>query len=90
MNLYLRLLKTVLIYRGVRSNMVPFFKWIALVAQGIEHRIPNPGVARSIRAGGTKLIRIYKFLCFRRKFLHRNSFDPFSLCIVSFVLVLIT
>jgi hypothetical protein len=25
----------------------------ALVAQGIEHRIPNPGVARSIRAEGT-------------------------------------
>ncbi len=26
---------------------------VALVAQGIEHRIPNPGVARSIRAEGT-------------------------------------
>ncbi len=26
---------------------------IAPVAQGIEHRIPNPGVARSNRAGGT-------------------------------------
>lgn len=30
-----------------------FAKQSALVAQGIEHRIPNPGVARSIRAEGT-------------------------------------
>ena len=30
--------------------MKPLF---ALVAQGIEHRIPNPGVACSIHAGGT-------------------------------------
>lgn len=27
----------------------------ALVAQGIEHRIPNPGVACSIHAGGTNI-----------------------------------
>ena len=27
---------------------------LALVAQGIEHRIPNPGVACSIHAEGTK------------------------------------
>ncbi len=27
--------------------------YFARVAQGIEHRIPNPGVARSIRAVGT-------------------------------------
>lgn len=39
---------------------------IALVAQGIEHRIPNPGVARSIRAEGTNknkgLIRVISWL----------------------------
>ena len=33
--------------------MWQIFHYVALVAQGIEHRIPNPGVARSIRAGGT-------------------------------------
>ncbi len=39
--------------------MSPCFKAIhpARVAQGIEHRIPNPGVARSIRAVGTNGIK---------------------------------
>jgi hypothetical protein len=32
----------------------------ALVAQWIEHRIPNPGVAGSIPAGGTSLLKIIK------------------------------
>ncbi len=32
----------------------------ARVAQGIEHRIPNPGVARSIRAVGTNKIKGYR------------------------------
>lgn len=36
-------------YYSARVAFVPN----ALVAQGIEHRIPNPGVARSIRAEGT-------------------------------------
>ena len=33
--------------------MGQIFHHVALVAQGIEHRIPNPGVACSIHAGGT-------------------------------------
>ncbi len=37
--------------------MPPVLKASARVAQGIEHRIPNPGVARSIRAVGTKPYR---------------------------------
>ena len=36
----------------------------ALVAQGIEHRIPNPGVARSIRAEGTNNINVLPVLHF--------------------------
>ena len=35
----------------------PHFPQSAPVAQGIEHRIPNPGVACSIHAGGTNEIK---------------------------------
>ncbi len=43
----------------------------APVAQGIEHRIPNPGVVRSNRAGGTNNI----------KDLHaENAVSPFLFC----------
>jgi hypothetical protein len=41
---------------------------LALVAQWIEHRIPNPGAARPIRAEGTN----------KNKGLQVDICDPFS------------
>lgn len=59
----------------------------ALVAQGIEHRIPNPGVARSIRAEGTNknkgLSRIINWLA---PFFMR--FVPLDIAFFRFLIVL--
>ena len=41
------------------------------VAQGIEHRIPNPGVVRSNRIGGTSNIKGLRA---------ENAVDPFLFC----------
>jgi hypothetical protein len=51
----------IMLRKNSRSSLVDILipplvcRKVALVAQGIEHRIPNPGVAGSIPAGGTKL-----------------------------------
>jgi hypothetical protein len=42
-------------FKAVVVYFLPTFHKRAPVAQGIEHRIPNPGVACSNHAGGTNI-----------------------------------
>jgi hypothetical protein len=48
---------------GVRNSAQAIPTTMAPVAQGIEHRIPNPGVACSNHAGGTNDISHLAYSC---------------------------